>query len=61
MISTVPFSIFTGTTLRRVRREVAKPVFNKPEPYIQLLACWGDFLRSNDRDLGVGGYEIGQR
>jgi hypothetical protein len=39
-----PFGIFTGTNLRRVRRdEVARPAFDKPDPYGLLMACWADY------------------
>lgn len=38
--------------LRRVRREeVARPAFAKPDPYGLLMACWADFMRTDDRDL----------
>jgi len=51
--------IFSGAPLRRVRRDgVATHTFNKPDAYAQLLACWVDFMRSNDRDLGVGGMKL---
>lgn len=59
MSTIATLGIFSGTTLRRARRvEVATPAFNKPDPYAQLLACWVDFMRSNDRDLGVGGMKL---
>lgn len=46
-------------TLRRVRREeVARPAFNRPDPYALLMACWGDFMRTDDRDLGAGGMKL---
>lgn len=47
--------IFASPGLRRVRREeVARPAFNKPDPYALLMACWVDFMRTDDRDLGAG-------
>ncbi len=59
MSATATLGIFSGSALRRVRREEAvKPAFNKPDPYAQLLACWVDFMRSNDRDLGIGGMKL---
>lgn len=59
MSATASFSIFSGSPLRRVRRDnVARPAFDKPDPYQLLLACWVDFMRSNDRDLGTGGMKL---
>lgn len=59
MSTTATLGIFNGSPLRRVRRdEVAKPAFNKPDPYQLLLACWVDFMRADDRDLGVGGMKL---
>jgi hypothetical protein len=50
---------FAAPTLRRVRREeVAKPVINKPDPYSLLMACWVDYMRADDRDLGAGGMKL---
>ena len=52
-------SIFSAPTLRRVRREeVAKPAFNKPDPYALLMACWVDYMRTDDRDLSAGGMKL---
>lgn len=51
--------IFATSNIRRVRREeVAKPAFQKPDPYAQLMACWADYMRTDDRDLGVGGMKL---
>lgn len=45
--------------LRRVRREeVARPAFDKPDPYALLMACWADYMRTDDRDLGAGGMKL---
>lgn len=45
--------------LRRVRREeVAKTAFNKPDPYVLLLACWNDYMHVDDRDLGSRGMKL---
>lgn len=42
-------------TLRRVRKEeVAAPAFGNPDPYAMLMACWSDYMRTDDRDLGAG-------
>ena len=46
-------------TLRRVRREeVARPAFNKPDPYALLMECWVDYMRRDDGDLGSRGMEL---
>jgi hypothetical protein len=51
--------LFATSNIRRVRREeVAKPAFQKPDPYAQLMACWADYMRTDDRDLGVGGMKL---
>jgi hypothetical protein len=51
--------LFATSNIRRVRRaEVAKPAFQKPHPYAQLMACWADYMRTDDRDLGVGGMKL---
>ena len=51
--------LFATSNIRRVRREeVVKPAFQKPDPYAQLMACWADFMRTDDRDLGVGGMKL---
>jgi hypothetical protein len=51
--------IFATSNIRRVRREeVAKPAFQKPDPYAMLMACWVDYMRTDDRDLGVGGMKL---
>lgn len=59
MSTTATLGIFSGSTLRRVRRdEVAKSTFDRSDPYALLLACWVDFMRADDRDLGVGGMKL---
>jgi len=59
MSATAMLGIFNGSPLRRVRRDqVAIETFDKPEPYALLLACWVDFMRSDDRDLGAGGMKL---
>lgn len=51
--------IFATSNLRRVRREeVAIPAFQKPDPYVQLMACWVDYMRVDDRDVGIGGMKL---
>jgi len=51
--------IFTASTLRRVRREeVVKTAFQKQDPYALLMAFWVDYMRADDRDLGIGGMKL---
>jgi hypothetical protein len=48
-----------ATTLRRVRKEdVVQPAFGRPDPYTMLLACWVDYMRVDDRDLGSRGMKL---
>jgi hypothetical protein len=55
MNAIVTTGIFAAQGLRRVRRaEVAQPAFDKPDPYALLMACWVDYMRCDDRDLGAG-------
>ena len=59
MSATSTLGTFTAPTLRRVRREeVVKPAFNKPDPYTLLIACWADYMRTDDRDLGASGMKL---
>jgi hypothetical protein len=56
-IATLGF--FATSNIRRVRREeVAKPAFQKPDPYAQLMACWVDYMNVDDRDLGSRGMKL---
>lgn len=60
MSSLATLGSFPIPTLRRVRRnEVTKPVFNTSEPYPMLIACWVDYMRVDDRDLGSRGMLAG--
>lgn len=59
MFAVATLGTVTAPTLRRVRREdVAKPAFNRPDPYSMLMACWADYMRTDDRDLGIGGMKL---
>lgn len=59
MAATATLDTFPAPTARRVRRaEVAQPAFDRPDSYAQLLACWVDFMRTDDRDLGAGGMKL---
>ena len=59
MSFTSTLDFIAAPTLRRVRRaDVAKPTFSKPDPYVMLIACWADYMRTDDRDLGTGGMKL---
>jgi len=59
MSATATLGIFATSNIRRVRRdEVAKPAFQKPDPYVLLMACWVDYMRVDDRDLGSRGMKL---
>lgn len=59
MSATATLGIFATSNLRRVRRDdAAKPAFNKPEPYVLLIACWADYMRVDDGDLGARGMKL---
>ena len=53
------FGIISAPQFRRARREeVARPAFDKPDPYSELMACWVDYMRVDDRDLGSRGMKL---
>lgn len=59
MAATATLDTIPAPTARRVRRaEVVQPAFSQPDPYAQLLACWVDFMRTDDRDLSAGGMKL---
>lgn len=59
MTTTATLGIFATSNLRRVRRdEVPKAAFDKPNPYAQLIACWADYMRVDDGDLGARGMKL---
>jgi len=59
MTLTATFGTLAPPTLRRVRREeVARPTFNKPDPYALLMACWVDYMRTDDVDLKAHGMKL---
>jgi len=59
ILATTFGTIPSAPQLRRVRREeVSRPAFDKPDPYAQLMACWADYMRVDDRDLGSRGMKL---
>ena len=59
MSAIAPLSIVTAPALRRVRRaDVVQQAFDRPDPYALLMACWADYMRTDDRDLGAGGMKL---
>lgn len=59
MARSATLGIIPTPALRRVRREeVARPTFAKPDAYGLLMACWADFMRTDDRDLSGSGMKL---
>ena len=60
MALTATFGITSAAPqLRRVRREeVARPAFDKPDPYARLMACWVDYMRVPDLHLSSRGMKL---
>ncbi|MBD8531554.1 MULTISPECIES: hypothetical protein [unclassified Massilia] len=60
MTMTATLGTIFSPQLRRAPREqgVAQPAFQKPDPYAQLMACWSDYMRVDDRDLGSRGMKL---
>jgi len=49
----------SGPALRRVRKEdVVQPAFGKRDAYSVCMACWVDFMRTDDRDLSAAGMKL---
>lgn len=49
-----------ATTFRRAPKAVApaNQAFDQPDPYAKLMACWVDYMRTDDRDLGSRGMKL---
>lgn len=59
MTLAVTLGIAPTSTLRRAPKAAAPaPAFDRPDPYSMLMACWADFMRTDDRDLGAGGMRL---
>jgi hypothetical protein len=59
MALTATLGTIHAPQLRRVRKaEAMQPAFDKPDPYGILMACWADFMRVDDRDLGSRGMKL---
>ena len=58
-MTTATLGLFAGSTLRRVRKaEVVQSTVNKPDPYAMLMACWADYMRVPNLDLGGRGMKL---
>lgn len=59
-MTTATIGIFEAPNLlRRVRKvEPVAPMFGQRDPYSILMACWVDFMRVDDRDLGARGMKL---
>lgn len=54
MPAVAPTGFMTATNLRRVRRQDTPPVAHRnDDPYPRLMACWVDYMRLDERDLGA--------
>ena len=60
MTMTATFGTIFSPQLRRAPREQAQAqsAFHKPDPYTQLMSCWADYMRVDDRDLGSRGMKL---
>ena len=58
-MTTATLGLFAGSTLRRVRKaEVVQSTINKLDPYSTCMACWGDYMRVPNLDLGGRGMKL---
>lgn len=59
MTTAVTLNLPYAATLRRAPKEKpANQAFDQPDPYAMLMACWVDYMRTDDRDLGAGGMKL---
>lgn len=59
-MTTATLGIFEAPNLlRRVRKvKPVAPAFDQPDPYALCMACWVDYMRTDDRDLGANGMKL---
>lgn len=58
-MSTIALGFFNTSNLRRVRKsEVSQSTVRTIDPYSICMACWVDYMRTDDRDLGAGGMKL---
>lgn len=49
----------TGKTIRRAPKEpAANQAFGQVDPYAMLMACWVDYMRTDDRNLSTQGMKL---
>lgn len=54
-----PLGLQTSANLRRVRKaDAVPPAFGKPDPYAMLMACWVDYMRTDDKNLSTQGMKL---
>jgi len=58
-MTTAALGFFNTPNLRRVRKaEAPQSTVRAIDPYAICLACWSDYMRTDDRDLGAGGMKL---
>ena len=58
-MTTVALGFFNTPNLRRVRKaEAQQSTIRAVDPYATCMACWVDYMRTDDRDLGAGGMKL---
>ena len=58
-MTTATLGFFAGSNLRRAPKATAvQSTINKPDPYAACMACWSDYMRADDRDLGAAGMKL---
>jgi hypothetical protein len=58
-MTTATLNFFQSTNLRRVRKEeVTRSTVRDTDPYAICMACWVDYMRTDDRDLGANGMKL---
>lgn len=58
-MTTAALGFFNAPNLRRVRKaEAPQSTVRTIDPYSTCMACWVDYMRTDDRDLGAGGMKL---
>lgn len=58
-MNTATLGLFAGSNIRRVRKaEVTQSTVRTADPYAECMACWADYMRTDDRDLGAGAMKL---
>jgi len=58
-MTTATLGLFAGSNVRRAPKAAAvQSTINKPDPYATCMACWGDYMRLPNLDLGGRGMKL---